>query len=399
MKKIINCEIKFTLITGFIWFFFIISSLVFVWNFFPYSPEFPYSGRLKEYVPMLGVIAQFDGVHYLTIIENGYLGTGLIQAFFPIYPFLVKLVSLNNPYWPVIVQSAFITNIIIFIGIALIFPQFIRQSLNYSANLKWFWLSLLLFPTSFFLIMLYSEGLFFLLMLLFFIAIFQQKWWVGALLAGLASGTRLIGLFFLPVLLFEWFFTWFNKGDRNLSWWLFADLWLWIKMNFFQIIVISLISLSGWLIYSGYLWITFNDPLYYFHVQEEFAVGRSEEIVLLPQVAFRYLKMMVYSDFSNAYVVMLEEAWLSFLAVLALFFSWKLVKPSIWLFSFLSFILPTLTGTFTSMPRYLLLMPVIWLVLGYWASKHQIIRWVILGTSFFVLLINLYFFGRGIWVA
>ncbi len=61
-----------------------------------YKPSFPYA---YELLPKYGLPqwvyswGNFDGVHYLTIIEKGYIGTGLIQAFFPLYPMVVRLVN------------------------------------------------------------------------------------------------------------------------------------------------------------------------------------------------------------------------------------------------------------------------------------------------------------------
>ncbi|PIR61011.1 MAG: hypothetical protein COU68_01660, partial [Candidatus Pacebacteria bacterium CG10_big_fil_rev_8_21_14_0_10_45_6] len=53
--------------------------------FISYEPSFPYAYDLlaKLGLPQwLYSWANFDGVHYLTIMRMGYVGTGLIQAFF-----------------------------------------------------------------------------------------------------------------------------------------------------------------------------------------------------------------------------------------------------------------------------------------------------------------------------
>lgn len=58
------------------------------------SPTFPYYYSLLTYVKDAAYVlwGYFDGVHYLRLIENGYVDTGT-QAFFPLYPLLVRVFS------------------------------------------------------------------------------------------------------------------------------------------------------------------------------------------------------------------------------------------------------------------------------------------------------------------
>ena len=65
-----------------------------------YLPSFPYYDSLLANYNLprwLYSWANFDGVHYLTIVQKGYIGTGLIQAFFPLYPGVVKFLSYFVP--------------------------------------------------------------------------------------------------------------------------------------------------------------------------------------------------------------------------------------------------------------------------------------------------------------
>ena len=68
-------------------------------------------------------------------------------------------------------------------------------------------------------------------------------------------------------------------------------------------------------------------------------------------------------------------------------------------FAILSFITPTLTGTFSSMPRYVLVMFPAFIVLGRWLEKHRRLRWAWWGSSVILLVIDLSLFLTGRWVA
>src|SRR4030042_4808501 len=67
---------------------------------FPFKESFPYWETLLEPNghPLFWSWANFDGVHYLTIASTGY-SAQYTQAFFPVYPLLMGVVSrfVHNP--------------------------------------------------------------------------------------------------------------------------------------------------------------------------------------------------------------------------------------------------------------------------------------------------------------
>ena len=64
--------------------------LFFAFKYVPLQKDF-LGGGLFNYLsnPHLWALANFDGEHYLSIAQNGYLP--LTYAFFPVYPYLIKL--------------------------------------------------------------------------------------------------------------------------------------------------------------------------------------------------------------------------------------------------------------------------------------------------------------------
>lgn len=346
-------------------------------SFFEYKPTFPYSIELvAEYKNrLITTWAQFDGVHYLTIIKNGYEGTGLIQAFFPLYPLLVKLLSFGvfNP----IIVGGVISGLSLFGGLYFLYHLIRLDESKATANKTL--LLLLLFPTAFFLIALYTESLFFFLTVASFYAVQKKKWWLAGLFGLLAGMTRLVGVFLFPALVYEY---WMQYGKK-------------ISIN-------SLFCLGpvlGLLIYVAYLWITFGDPLLFYHVQSEFGANRTNTtLVLLPQVIYRYIKMLATTPLDNPiYPILIQEFVAGCAGIIGLIGAWLRLRKSYVVFGVGALLLPTLTGTFSSMPRYLLPIFPIFVVAAKYLPKRYF--WLIAALSGLVLAYNLLRFTQGLWVS
>ena len=95
----------------------------------PYLGFFPYSDQLPRFhLPTwISALANFDGLHYISIAGNGY--AQYEQAFFPLYPILIKFLSplfLNNQLLTGLIISnfSFLLGLIIFNKyLKLIFPK------------------------------------------------------------------------------------------------------------------------------------------------------------------------------------------------------------------------------------------------------------------------------------
>jgi len=332
--------------------------------------------------------ANFDGVHYLWIAQNGY---GLYeQAFFPLYPWLIRWLArfFHNYLFSGLAIShlAFFGGLYLFYRLLLLdfSEKFVRRTI----------ILLLLFPTSFFFASFYSESFFFFLMIAAFYFARKGKWLFCGIFGALASATRVVGIVLLPALLIEW---WEQKKMQNAKCKSQNDN---LKLKIFQIFSIFLTPL-GLIFYMRYLAIHWGDPLLFVHVQEHFGAQRtSGKIILLYQVFWRYLKMILTTKPDPLYFVV----WLEFLTAagflaLLIWGYFQKIRPSWLLFGILAYILPTLTGTFSSLPRYVLVIFPGFIGLALLTDKY---RWLkILYPIFAIILaiVAVVFFTRGYWVA
>ena len=330
-------------------------------------------GGTENYLqnPLLWGWANMDGQHYLSLAQNGYFQ--FEQAFFPLYPLLIRFFGnlLRGNY----LLSALLISHFSFLGSLIIFYKLLGQEFSLKVA-KWVIISLLVFPTSFFFAGVYTESLFFFLTIGSVYSLVKKKWLLAGILAGLASATRLVGIFLLPVFFYEW---WKEKKKPILKF------------------LAILISPMGLLFYMFYLWRTYADPLMFFHVQPAFGAGRSgEKIILLPQVLYRYLKIFTTAQLSYDYLIAVFEFVVFFLAVYLLLRYYKQISLPYLLFGWLVLLTPTLSGTLSSIPRYLLINFPLMIILGRLEGKVKIIS---LSLSLLLLILVTMFFFRGYFVS
>lgn len=381
-----------------------------------YDPSFPYATSL---LPLFGVPqwlyswANFDGVHYLTIAEKGYLGTGSIQAFFPLFPAVIlhslKLVFGNS--MNLLLAGLLISNLATF-GFCVVWFALIKKLKNEKIA-WWSLLILLFFPTSFFMGALYTEALFLLLVVsVFYFA--EKKWWRwAALFTILASATRVVGILLVPALLIELWQQEFDlvaamkkiKTLRKTHQLTLRKIWLVAGGTFLTAhwgkIVWLLAGSLGTLFYMAYLQFVFHDPLYFAHVQASFGAGRTTaSLVSYPQVIFRYLKILATArPFDLKYIAYVQEFIAGTVGFVVLLLCWRKVRASYFFFALGAFIVPTLTGTFSSMPRYILVCLPIYVFLAELLQKRSKIAIVYLLISTGLLFLNIILFIQGYWVA
>lgn len=352
-----------------------------------FHPTYPYSDQLAVTSSWIAVFAQFDGVHYLTIARQGYVGTGLIQAFFPVYPLLMWLVTLGGSSDQALIIAGRLVSVLSLLGVLWLWYK--QGDLVEKKSLKWSLWILLLWPTSFFLESMYTESLFLLLVIATFVLARKKQWLLAAIIAGIASGTRIVGVFLFPALIIE------LALQTNFEW---QNIPKWLITNWKKLSILSL-SLLGWLLYSLYLSFEFGDPLLYFHVQQEFGGGRQESIVLLPQVLYRSVRQLLSIPLSDRWMVTAQEFGLTALAFAVMIWGRKKVRFSLWVFSLAALILPTVTGSLSSMPRYILSAPAVILLIGYFLWRFPKARILALSISAGLLVFNLWLYGQGLWVS
>lgn len=344
-----------------------------------FGERFPYRADIllkPYYESWFWVWGNFDGVHYLRIAKEGYAAE-FSQAFFPAYPTLIGI--LGRIFANEFVIAGFLISNLAFVTALFLFFKLASNEFDLAVVKKTI-IFLLIFPTSFYFGAIYTEGLFLLLILASFYFAKKDSWFPAAIFGFFASLTRFIGIFLFPALILEY--------------------WLRKKTLRFQPSAFSLLLIpAGLVIYMIYLGLEFGNPFYFLTAQSVFGAERvAQEFVLFPQVVWRYLKIFftvapTTLPFYNAlfeFVITISFLFLILISFAKTRISWAT-------FSFLAFITPTLTGTFSSMPRYVLVSFSAFLVLAQIKNKYLIS--LIFLISCLLLLVSVLLFTRGYWVA
>ncbi len=189
----------------------------------------------------------WDALRYLTIAEQGY--TIPIQAaFFPLYPLLIRVGILPFGAASGYAVGLLISNVGFFFALwslrVLAEQEFGAEAAARSA------IYLALFPTALFFFAPYNESLFLLLALTCFLALRRGRWWLAGALGLLATLTRSAGLFLIVPFAVEYLC---QRG------------WQWRRVRL-DALAVGFIPL-GLVIYGGYCWLQFGDPLAFAHAQ------------------------------------------------------------------------------------------------------------------------------------
>ena len=137
------------------------------------------------------------------------------------------------------------------------------------------------------------------------------------------------------------------------------------------------------------------------HVQTFFGAGRSsDKIILLYQVFWRYFKMLVTVEkHTLTYFVVVMEFTSAVIFLTLIIFTYLKRWYSYLIFMALAFIAPTLTGTFSSLSRYVLVLFPGFIILSLWAEKYRWLRILYPILAIPLLIFCLILFTRGYWVA
>jgi len=372
--------------------------------FLTYKPSFPYADMLAQSQLPAWIYswANFDGVHYLTIAKQGYQGVGLIQAFFPVFPFLLRL-GHQLTGWHYILVGLVISSVATLASLFFINATLKIWGFQWRLRL----LTLIVFlglSGSLFQGAVYTEGIFIMLVWFNLYLVAKKQYFLASLVTMIASATRLTGVFLvIPIVLS------YLSDKLEISSW--QDLKIQnIKLKvkkagfkpFWQSFLFVLVGSLGLLVYMAYLTQNYHDPLYFLHVQNEFGLGKEEKIVLYPQVVWRGLKILLtVKVYDLKYFTYLQEFFWGTVGLGLILISLKLKKVPkyVLMLSLFLFFLPTTIGTFSSMSRYILpaaSLPLSFLVI------YQKNRWLFLLALIGIiglLAVNTVMFIQGYWVA
>lgn len=356
------------------------AALLFIPRFGATFPYYQYELMATGLPSWIWGFGNFDGVHYLRIAKMGYESSQFSQAFFPLYPSLIHLLSIANYQ---LLTALAISNLF-FGGAIYLFYKLLKIDYPHQISLKSLIL-LLAFPTSFYFGSVYSESLFIFLVIASLLLFRKKQYLAAGFLGALSSSTRILGLMLIPVFIIEIFLQLKNSNFKI------------TREEVIKALMSIFIIPLGLLTYMYYLKVVFYKPFYFLTAQSAFGAERSSYLVLLPQVIFRYIKVFLTVQITSlTFFNALLEFTFTVLPLLILILAYKRIRFSYWIFTLGCLIIPTLTGTFSSMPRYSLMS---FLIFPFVAEKlGNSFKWVVAILAVLgAILVSL--FTRGYWVA
>lgn len=331
--------------------------------------------------PQLFSWANFDGEHYLSIAIFGY--KNLEQTFFPVYPMLISFFA--KPFSEDLLSplvSSTLTGLIISNSVFLIALLFLYDliRIDFPKKIAFFVIFLtIIFPTSFYFGAVYNESLFLLLTVLAFLQARKGNWFWASVFGMIAAATRVFGILLFPAFIVEAF----------------------LQKKYSKVFWIFLIPL-GLVLYMYYQYITVGDPLAFYHLQDLVGEQRQSKLVLLPQVYFRYIRMLSTVDLSNPIyqTILLEFIVGIVFFILPIYGYFKKVRLSYLFYVLAGFLISAIQGSFSSVPRYVLVFFPSFIVLALWLDRlPKLLRISFFFISIALLIIESALFLRGYWVA
>ena len=314
---------------------------------------------------------RWDSAHYRLLAESGYSATGeerFSLVFYPLFPWLVRCVAF--------VARDFFASAIIVSGIASVAAGLLLQRLTQldapaatARNAVWF---LMIFPTSYFLHINYTESLFLALVIGCMFAARRDCWALAGMLGLCASLTRVNGLLLVPTLAFE---VWHRyRLTRRIDW-----RWLWV----------GAVGLG----FLGYLALNYHvtgDPFAFTKLMED----RWYKKFTPPWIGIKDVWERVPG--SNR-TEGLHELVFIVLGFVCTVWCWLRLRPSYAIWMTTNWLLITSTAFVVSVPRYTLTFFPMFILFGLLAAKRPLAGMVITIWSIFFLAIFVSRFVQGLW--
>jgi hypothetical protein len=308
-----------------------------------------------------GVWNHWDTRHYLQIAQFGYSAAGVTQSYYPLFPWLIRLVA-------IVTRSYFVAGFIVAgvcsVAAAILLRRLVR--LDFSARVAmlsvWFFM---IFPTSYFLHIPYTEGLFLALSLGSLLAARSGRWGLAGLLGGLGWMTRPTGVVLAPVLAMEAAHQYWEH--RRWNW-----RWLWIG-----------IVPCGFIVYVLVNWYVSGDPLTFMRNRETVFT----QSFATPWHGIREAFLNLRRKPSEAEMIGFQNLFFAILGLVCLVFSWIKLRPLYAMWMTVNWLLVTGATFLLSVPRYTLTMFPIFILFAL-AARNRF--WAAIITLWSILFLALF---------
>ena len=318
-------------------------------------------------------LKNWDSGHFLGIAKYGYKEKFQF-AFFPMYPILINFLAifLKNYLFSALIISILST----FLALKLLYKLICMDNLKLNSKKAIFFI--LIFPTSFYFLIPYSEALFFFFVVatFYFLRLSQDKkanfnLFLAGIFACLSALTRISGVAVILALLLEIFL------QRKLK-------------KYFWVIFVAF---AGIILYMIFLFINYKDPIYFLTAESHW-----QRSLNLPVISFWQSLVYIFShNFSNFTVRTLIDLVFAIFGVGFVLRSFRFLRVSYSTYALVSILLPLSTSTLISFPRFLLPIFPIFLLLGLIKNRFLQLAYILIS-----ILILIYFeinFINGKWVS
>lgn len=336
--------------------------------------------------------ANWDGGHYVSIAAKGY---ELFQyAFFPLFPFLIKtthtLIGNEHSY---IFAGLLVSRTSLLIALIYVYKLFRLEVSEDTAQKALFFT--LAFPTSIFLMAVYTEPLFIALSAASLYYARNKQWVVAGGATFLAALTRTVGVALLFPLLYEYFISVpthsiKHKLKRALTDWRFYFCFL---------------SILGVLTYFTYLYGKTGNFFQMFEAQKHWSevANRGGDGLNSPLSAITKAYTAIETfDVSPQYIIpfldLVPTLFFIVKVIMSIKFSSLKIPFSYNLFSLGVLIIPLFQGSTQSMFRYIVVAFPVFLILAKIGEKSTLFFYVWLGLSLILYSNALQSFIFGWWV-
>ncbi len=300
--------------------------------------------------PLLAVWGRWDAEHYLGIAQHGY--SGFEPAFFPLYPELIRVVTLLTGSH--LIAGLIVSNTASFFALLYLYKLVAHEYNRQVAQRAVFYVSI--FPTAIFFSAVYSESLFLFLTVASFYYVRERAWIKAGIFGFFAALTRSEGVLLAVPFFIEWIVA-FKEGGREFARYWFDDI---VK----PLIGMALVGL-GLAVYMAYLWVLTGDPLRFSHVQTHW--GRHAEWPwssisnTVAKIAHAHAPQTIANESLELFFTALM------LAVLVA--GVRRVRLSYTVYMLLSIVVPMSTGSLMSMQRFALVLFPMFALLALWGSR------------------------------
>jgi Gpi18-like mannosyltransferase len=332
--------------------------------------------RLASRYDWLAIWNRWDAPHYLDLARAGYVSEGVEArwiVFYPLYPWLVRAFAF---FIRDELVSAFFVSGVASVAAALLLHRLAKlDETDAVARASVFFM--LIFPTSYFLHIGYTESLFLALAVGAFFAARGRRWWVAGLLGALACMTRVNGLLLIPALALEAFDEYKNEGRR----WRME--WLWIAL-----------AGAGFCVYLLINFWTHGNAFEFLSKQEEFWA----KSITWPWVGIREAWNAVWGRApSEAQMVGWQELFFVLIGLGFTIWSWARLRASYAVWMSLNWLLWTSTKFVLSVPRYTLVMFPAYILLARATESRPALRAAVTVWSLLFLALFATRFVQGFW--